>query len=105
MTQTALPEISHDGGVGAEASVMPAGYLPAFDGSPVIASCENCANCIDQSDGPEYGPAWYSCEKPGREFMSNLRGFPFTTAQKCCELDVAYLVDWDAEARMLGYKT
>lgn len=83
---------------GVERHVMPDGYLPAFDGSPVLASCDNCSHCMDQSEGPEYGPSWYACEKPGREHMSNLKGFPFKTAQRCCELHIAHCVDWDAEA-------
>lgn len=81
--------------------VMPVGYLPAHDGEPILASCNNCMHCMDQSDGYEYGPPWYACEKEGKEHMSNLRGFPFNTAQKCCELHYAYLVDWDAEAAKL----
>ncbi|MCH6256699.1 hypothetical protein MLD52_09085 [Puniceicoccaceae bacterium K14] len=79
--------------------VMPDGHLPAFDGEPILASCKNCGWCTDQSDGYEYGPPWYTCEKKGKEHMSNLKGFPFKTAQKCCELDITYLVDWAAEAR------
>ena len=83
--------------------VMRDGYLPAFDGEPILGSCENCAHCMDQSDGPEYGPSWYACEKPGREFMGNLKGFPFKTAQKCCDLSIAFTVDWEAEAKKRGY--
>lgn len=77
--------------------VIPDGYLPGFDGKPVLASCGNCAHCSDLSDGPEYGPSFYGCEKPGREHMSNLKGFPFKTSQKCCELSFIHLVDWDEE--------
>jgi hypothetical protein len=80
---------------------MDEGYLPAFDGSPILASCDNCTHCIDQSDGPEYGPSFYGCEKPGREFVSNLLSFPFSTPQKCCELDTVFLIDWAAEAKKL----
>lgn len=79
------------------------GYLPAFDGEQILASCNNCTWCMDESDGPEYGPPWYACEKPGREFVSNLKSLPFKTPQKCCELDIAFTVDWEAEARKMGY--
>lgn len=85
--------------ISADGLFMPDGHLPDFEGDPVLASCENCAHCIDQSDGPEYGPAFYGCEKEGKEHMSNLKGFPFKTAQKCCELHISFLVDWDEEAR------
>ena len=83
--------------------VMSERYLPDFEGNPILASCENCDFCIDQSDGPEYGPAWYACEKPGKEYMSNLKGFPFKSSQKCCVLSIAYTVDWEEEAKKLGY--
>ena len=76
-----------------------AGHLQDFDGKPVLASCINCQWNMDQSDGPEYGGAWYACEKPGKEHMSNLKGFPFKTAQKCFELHIAYTVDWDSESK------
>ena len=79
--------------------VIPEGHLPDFEGSPVLSSCVNCAHCIDDSDGPEYGPSWYICEKPGKEHISNLKGFPFKTPQKCCELHYAFLIDWDDEAK------
>lgn len=79
---------------------MSDGYLPAFDGEPVLASCEHCAHCFDDSDGPEYGPAWYVCVE--RPHMSNLKSFPFKTSQKCCELAFWFLVDWDAEAKKMG---
>lgn len=78
---------------------MPAGHLPAFDGEPILASCENCTHRSDESDGPEYGPSYYACSKKGKEHMSNLKGYPFKTAQKCCDLHICYLVDWDAEAK------
>jgi hypothetical protein len=84
-----------------EPLVMCAGALPDFEGKPVIASCVNCQHCEDVSDGPEYGGPFYACdEKP---HMSNLKGFPFKTPQKCCELHYAHLVDWDAESKKLGY--
>lgn len=78
---------------------MKEGYLPDFEGKPVLASCENCRWCSDVSDDPEYGDPWYVCERSGKEHMSNLLGFPFKTAQKCCELNIGYTVDWAAEAR------
>jgi hypothetical protein len=81
--------------------VMPDGHLPDYEGKPVLASCQNCHHCSDESDGPEYGPSWYVCAKPGREHVGNLRGFPFKTPQKCCELHIAHMVDWSAEARKM----
>lgn len=83
--------------------VMREGYLPDFEGKPVLASCENCMYCMDQSDGPEYGLPWYACENESKSHMSNLKGFPFKTPQKCCQLDIAYAVDWAEEARKQGY--
>jgi len=77
---------------------IPDGYLPAHDGSPILASCVNCRYCSDVSDGPEYGPTFYACEKRGKEHMSNLKHFPFKSAQNCCELSIGFLVDWDAQA-------
>ena len=74
------------------------GKLPDFEGKPVLANCLNCAWKSNQSDGPEYGPSWYACEKPGSKHMSNLKGFPFKTPQKCCKLHIAYTVDWKKEA-------
>lgn len=74
------------------------GTVPDFEGKPIIASCINCSHCMDQSDGPEYGPSFYGCEKKGREFMSNLKGFPFKTPQKCFEISYIFMVDWDEEA-------
>ena len=79
------------------------GHLPDFEGNPVLASCDHCMHCRDQSDGPEYGPAWYACEHPEKTHMSNLKSFPFKTAQKCCELSIAFTVNWSAEARKRGY--
>lgn len=77
------------------------GYLPDFDGKPVLASCQNCAHRFDDSDGWEYGPPAYNCEE--KPHMANLKGFPFKTAQKCCELHFSFLVDWDAEAKKQGF--
>ena len=81
--------------------VMCEGYLPAFDGKPILASCEHCTHCLDDSDGWEYGPAYYICDK--KPHMSNLKGFPFKTAQKCCDLAIAFTADWDAIAKEEGY--
>ena len=80
--------------------VMHDGYLPAFDGTPILASCEHCTDCSDVSDGPEYGPAWYVCDK--KPHMSNLKGFPFKTAQKCCILSIGFTADWDTIAKEDG---
>lgn len=68
-----------------------------FDGNQVTTSCTNCNHCRDQSDGPEYGPAFYGCEK--KPHMSNLKGFPFKTPQRCFEISWHFTVDWDAEAK------
>ena len=74
--------------------------LPDFDGKPVLASCLNCNWLSDASDGPEYSNyPWYVCEKTGREFVSNLKTFPFKTGQSCCELSIAFTLDWEAEAK------
>lgn len=82
--------------------VIREGYLPAFDGKPILASCGHCTHCEDVSDGPEYGPPWYMCDK--KPHMSNLKCFPFKTAQKCCDLAIAFTVDWDAIAKEEGLK-
>ena len=79
------------------------GYLPDFEGKPILASCENCEHRQDDSDGPEYGGPRYICAKQGKEHMSNLKGFPFKTAQKCCELHFCFMVDWDAEDKKRGW--
>lgn len=84
-----------------DALVMPLGHLPDFEGKPVLASCVHCTYCTDESDGPEYGPLWSACKKEGKKHMSNLKGFPFRTAQKCCSLNTAFLVDWAEELRKL----
>lgn len=49
--------------------------------------CMECVYCCDQSDGPEYGPEFYGCEKPGRERLSNLKYFPFKRAPACYVAD------------------
>jgi hypothetical protein len=76
--------------------VIEVGYLPNFEGEPVLASCNHCSYCEDDSDGWEYGPAYYICNK--KPHMSNLKGFPFQTAQKCCVLHFSFMVDWNAVA-------
>ena len=51
-----------------------------------IANCNNCRHIDDVGDGWEYGmPPWWVCEKPGKQHMSNLKGYPFKTKQKCWE--------------------
>jgi len=82
---------------------MPDGYLPDFEGNPVLASCLNCNWRTDVSDGPEYGPPWYVCVKAGKEHMSNLLGFPFKTPQKCCDLSITYTVNWKEEAKKMNH--
>jgi len=84
---------------GQQIEVVETGYLADFKGKPVIASCVHCNHCEDDSDGWEYGPAFYICNK--KPHMSNLKGFPFKTSQKCCELHFSFLVDWDAEAKKI----
>jgi hypothetical protein len=71
------------------------GTLPDFEGKPVVASCINCTHNEDVGDGWEYGGSWYVCSKKGKEHISNLNGFPFKTPQKCCELHIAFTVDWN----------
>ena len=80
---------------------MKDGYLPGFGGNPILASCENCTHCVDVSDGVEYGPAFFVCEK--KPSISNLKSFPFQLAQKCCELHFSHMTDWGAEARKSGF--
>ncbi|MFT5766722.1 MAG: hypothetical protein ACI9DH_000541 [Halioglobus sp.] len=73
------------------------GCLPDFEGKPIKASCTHCSHCFDDSDGPEYGSAFYNCDK--KPHMSNLKGFPFKTSQKCCSLDIGHTIDWAVEAK------
>lgn len=80
-----------------------AGHLPDFEGKPVLANCVHCTHCSDESGGPEYGDPWFVCLKEGKEHMGNLKNFPFKTPQKCCELHIAFTVDWNAEAKKQGY--
>jgi len=70
-------------------------FINDIDGKPVLANCENCKWCDDQSDWTEYGSPWYICSKEGREHVSNLNNFPFKTAQPCCELGFWHFVDWE----------
>ena len=65
--------------------------LNAFIGGSGDCSCLTCPWVSDVSDGPEYGPSWYVCEKEGREFVSNLKWFPFKTPQPCWVPDL-----WDS---------
>lgn len=74
-------------------------YLPDYEGKPVLASCMNCAHNQDVSDGPEYGGPYYACTKEGKEHMSYLKHWPFKTPQKCCELHMAYMHDWEKIAK------
>jgi len=82
--------------VSKEDNQIPKGYLADFEGKPVLASCVHCMHCSDVSDGPEYGPENYACEKSPS--MSNLKGFPFKTAQECCVLHYSFSINWDVEA-------
>jgi hypothetical protein len=79
------------------------GCLPDFDGKPILASCENCDSCMDDSDGWEYGPPYYICADPVNSFKGNLKSFPFKTPQKCCVLHHAHTTDWDAIAKEQGF--
>ena len=47
--------------------------------------CVNCTFCSDVSEGYEYGQPnpIYACEKEGKEFVSNLKSFPFKKEQPC----------------------
>jgi len=71
-----------------------------FDGKPVIRSCINCSHNNDVSDGYEYGGPFYACTKAGKEYMSNLKYWPFKTPQKCFDLHSCYAVDWGKIAKM-----
>lgn len=73
---------------------MKDGHLPDFEDKPILASCKNCAFYEDVSDGYEYGGPFYACTKEGKEHMSNLKPWPFKTAQKCCALHHMYTVNW-----------
>ena len=73
---------------------MKDGYLPDYDGLPVKATCEVCTYLTDDSDGPEYGPSWMVCTHSSKSHMSNLKGFPFKTSQKCCVLPYAFTINW-----------
>ena len=77
---------------------MEKGYLPDFDGKPILASCQNCEHKEDVSDGYEYGGPFYACTKEGKEHMSNLKGWPFKTPQKCCDLHSMHTTNWAAIA-------
>jgi hypothetical protein len=90
--------------MGADSSIIdvkqvPSGYLPDFEGKPVLASCNNCAYKEDVSDGPEYGGPYYACTKEGKEHMYHLKYWPFKTSQTCCELHMCYTIDWERIAK------
>lgn len=78
-------------------SDCPPGHTLDISGNPIINSCGNCSGLYDDSDGPEHGPPSPRCKR--KPHMENLIGFPFKTPQKCFDLDIAFLVDWEAEAR------
>ena len=80
-----------------ESIIMTDGHLPDFAGKPVLANCINCAHVEDASDGPEYGGSFYICSKEGKEHMSNLKSWPFKTAQKCCDLNISHTINWELE--------
>lgn len=73
---------------------MKEGYLPDFEGKPVLTSCKNCEYHEDVSDGYEYGGPYYACTKPGKEHMSNLKAWPFKTPQKCFAMHSMFVIDW-----------
>ena len=86
-------------GVAVDRDVRP--HATDYTGKPIAATCVNCNGLYDDSDGPEYGPPSYRCNlKP---HMENLRGFPFTTPQRCFELHWAHTVDWEEETKHLGF--
>lgn len=47
-------------------------------------SCLSCCHCRHETDG-DYGEIdWgWRCDKEGREFVSNLKSFPFKKNQEC----------------------
>lgn len=53
------------------------------DATPKI--CENCEHIFDDSDGPEYGEAWWRCSKNAS--YENLKAFPFKKEMPCFELN------------------
>lgn len=69
------------------------------EGQEVPRTCENCEGLYDDSDGPEYGPPCPRCKINPK--MQNLKGFPFTTPQKCFEIAWWHFVDLDEEWRNL----
>lgn len=74
-------------------------HEPDFNGKPILKSCENCAFNEDVSDGYEYGGPFYACTKEGKEHMSNLKNWPFKSAQKCFVIHHMFITDWAEVAR------
>ena len=68
-------------------------------------NCHFCRFHIASSHDYEWGylePAY--CTKPWKEFVSNLKSFPFLKEQKCFEADTEYF-DWtDEDLIDLKYK-
>ena len=71
-------------------------HLPDFKGEPILASCLNCAYLYDENDDPYSMTPWHVCNKEGREFMGNLKNFPFKSPQSCCELADWFLIDYES---------
>lgn len=76
------------------------GYARTPFGGDIKMECLNCDHISDESDGLEYGPPWYACNK--KPNMSNLNGFPFKTPLKCWSTPWQATVDWDAEVRKMA---
>lgn len=70
-----------------------------FNGDPVITNCMNCQHNNDVSDGPEYGGPYFACTKEGKEYMSNLKHWPFKTPQKCFDLHYIHHINFAEIAR------
>ena len=71
-------------------------HLPDFERKPVLASCENCLYLENENDDLYSSELWHVCNKEGREFVSNLKHFPFKTPQSCCKLADWHLIDYAA---------
>jgi hypothetical protein len=60
----------------------------AHQKEPYARNCRFCLFCGEDDDGSDYPTrSWPVCEKKGREFVSNLKSFPFKKEQPCHEPD------------------